>query len=216
MFEVGFSELLLIAALALVVLGPETSPAGRAAGRPLGRPGPLDGPPVPRAARRGSERRPAARRTAPPLHPAAADAASAASPLPAAEPDNTACHVPERSLRPRRAARAQRTDDHVQPRRTATAYRRAAARTRAAPPSAPPGERRPRETCRYPIGIMSEEPEKLAEGTLISHLLELRDRLIRALAVRAGDVHSVRDLLERDLHVRREAAARQAARRRAR
>lgn len=29
---------------------------------------------------------------------------------------------------------------------------------------------------------MSEEPEKLAEGTLISHLLELRARLIRALA----------------------------------
>ena len=28
---------------------------------------------------------------------------------------------------------------------------------------------------------MSEEPEKLAEGTLISHLLELRDRLIRAM-----------------------------------
>jgi sec-independent protein translocase protein TatC len=28
---------------------------------------------------------------------------------------------------------------------------------------------------------MSAEPEKLAEGTLISHLLELRDRLIRAL-----------------------------------
>jgi len=29
---------------------------------------------------------------------------------------------------------------------------------------------------------MSSEPEKLAEGTLISHLLELRDRLLRALA----------------------------------
>ena len=28
---------------------------------------------------------------------------------------------------------------------------------------------------------MSEEPEKLAEGTLISHLLELRDRLIRCV-----------------------------------
>jgi len=28
---------------------------------------------------------------------------------------------------------------------------------------------------------MSDEPEKLAEGTLISHLLELRDRLIKAL-----------------------------------
>jgi len=28
---------------------------------------------------------------------------------------------------------------------------------------------------------MSQEPEKLAEGTLISHLLELRDRLLRAL-----------------------------------
>jgi sec-independent protein translocase protein TatC len=28
---------------------------------------------------------------------------------------------------------------------------------------------------------MSEEPERLAEGTLISHLLELRDRVIRAL-----------------------------------
>ena len=27
---------------------------------------------------------------------------------------------------------------------------------------------------------MSEEPERLAEGTLISHLLELRDRLLRA------------------------------------
>src|SRR5581483_4242709 len=33
------------------------------------------------------------------------------------------------------------------------------------------------------LRAMSEEPEKLAEGTLISHLLELRDRLIRALAV---------------------------------
>jgi sec-independent protein translocase protein TatC len=30
---------------------------------------------------------------------------------------------------------------------------------------------------------MSEEPEKLAEGTLISHLLELRERLLRALVV---------------------------------
>jgi sec-independent protein translocase protein TatC len=29
--------------------------------------------------------------------------------------------------------------------------------------------------------LMSEEPEKLAEGTLISHLLELRDRLLRAM-----------------------------------
>ena len=28
---------------------------------------------------------------------------------------------------------------------------------------------------------MSPEPEKLAEGTLISHLLELRDRLLRAI-----------------------------------
>ena len=28
---------------------------------------------------------------------------------------------------------------------------------------------------------MSADPEKLAEGTLISHLLELRDRLLRAL-----------------------------------
>ncbi len=26
---------------------------------------------------------------------------------------------------------------------------------------------------------MSTEPEKLAEGTLLSHLLELRDRLLR-------------------------------------
>jgi sec-independent protein translocase protein TatC len=30
--------------------------------------------------------------------------------------------------------------------------------------------------------MASEEPEKLAEGTLVSHLLELRDRLIRAFA----------------------------------
>jgi sec-independent protein translocase protein TatC len=31
------------------------------------------------------------------------------------------------------------------------------------------------------LRFMSEEPEKLVEGTLISHLLELRDRLIRAI-----------------------------------
>jgi sec-independent protein translocase protein TatC len=31
------------------------------------------------------------------------------------------------------------------------------------------------------LRTMSEEPEKLVEGTLISHLLELRDRLIRAI-----------------------------------
>ncbi len=31
------------------------------------------------------------------------------------------------------------------------------------------------------LPLMSEEPEKLAEGTLISHLLELRDRLIRSI-----------------------------------
>jgi sec-independent protein translocase protein TatC len=39
---------------------------------------------------------------------------------------------------------------------------------------------------------MSEEPEKLAEATLISHLLELRDRLLRALvAVAIGFVPCV-------------------------
>lgn len=31
------------------------------------------------------------------------------------------------------------------------------------------------------LRLMSQEPEKLAEGTLISHLLELRDRLIRCV-----------------------------------
>ena len=46
---------------------------------------------------------------------------------------------------------------------------------------------------------MSEEPEKLAEGTLISHLLELRDRLIRALIVVGDRVHPVRLFRERDL-----------------
>ena len=30
---------------------------------------------------------------------------------------------------------------------------------------------------------MSESEEQLAEGTLMSHLLELRDRLLRALVV---------------------------------
>ena len=34
-----------------------------------------------------------------------------------------------------------------------------------------------------PRATMSQESEQLAEGTLISHLLELRDRLIRALVV---------------------------------
>src|SRR5262249_43835892 len=41
------------------------------------------------------------------------------------------------------------------------------------PPSHPP--------MRRMLPPMSEEPEQLAEGTLISHLLELRDRLIRAI-----------------------------------
>jgi sec-independent protein translocase protein TatC len=30
---------------------------------------------------------------------------------------------------------------------------------------------------------MNDKPEKLAEGTLISHLLELRNRLVRAFAL---------------------------------
>src|SRR3981081_3141442 len=37
------------------------------------------------------------------------------------------------------------------------------------------------------LRLMSEEPEKLVEGTLISHLLELRDRLDRLIpAIIAG------------------------------
>src|SRR5256885_10703198 len=44
--------------------------------------------------------------------------------------------------------------------------------------------RRPPRSTLFPYTTLfrsSEEPEKLAEGTLISHLLELRDRLLRAL-----------------------------------
>ena len=66
----------------------------------------------------------------------------------------------------------------------------------------------PRTDSRTP---MSEEPEKLAEGTLISHLLELRSRLIRALAAVGAVLHPLRLLLQSDLHLHREAAARQAA-----
>ena len=58
---------------------------------------------------------------------------------------------------------------------------------------------------------MSEEPEKLAEGTLISHLLELRDRLLRALVAVGDRVRAVRVLLQRPVHLRLAAAARQAA-----
>ena len=48
---------------------------------------------------------------------------------------------------------------------------------------------------------MSEEPEKLAEGTLISHLLELRDRLLRSLVAVGLAFVPVRVLLERPLHL---------------
>src|SRR5439155_901489 len=46
------------------------------------------------------------------------------------------------------------------------------------PPTPPARTLKPCGPTRAP---MSEAPEKLAEGTLISHLLELRDRLLRAL-----------------------------------
>src|ERR1700733_12718967 len=54
------------------------------------------------------------------------------------------------------------------------------------PPHRSPQPRRPPRTRRPPTpppppAPMSEEPEALAEGTLISHLLELRDRLLRSL-----------------------------------
>src|SRR5204863_8840546 len=46
------------------------------------------------------------------------------------------------------------------------------------PPTTPAWAPEPCGATRAP---MIEEPEKLAEGTLVSHLLELRDRLLRAL-----------------------------------
>ena len=48
----------------------------------------------------------------------------------------------------------------------------------------PPSPRRTRNpTCKRLMSDRSSEPETLAEGTLISHLLELRDRLLRAFVV---------------------------------
>ena len=57
------------------------------------------------------------------------------------------------------------------------------------------------------------EPGGLAEGTLISHLLELRDRLLKAMLAVGHLLHSLRDVHEPAVHVRRGAAEAQIARR---
>ena len=61
---------------------------------------------------------------------------------------------------------------------------------------------------------MSQSPaegEPLAEGTLISHLLELRDRLLRAVIAVVHLLRAARVLPERAVHAGRPAADRQAA-----
>src|SRR5262249_3489862 len=66
--------------------------------------------------------------------------------------------------------------------------RRTGPRTGAPPPHSPkptlptpPAPTRPPDGLRRRGAPMSQAPEKLPEGALISHLLELRDRLLRAL-----------------------------------
>ena len=125
MFEVGFTEIMLIFAIALLVLGPARLPKlaadlGRWAGRARG-----DGASAAHPARAGS-----------PLRPAEGVAEALAD-----DPHATT-RLPRRRRPPRR---------NPPPRRTG------------------------------PMSQSPREPEPLAEGTLISHLLELRDRLMRAL-----------------------------------
>ena len=134
MFEVGFSELLVIFALALVVLGPERLPKLAAqVGRWVGR------------------ARAMARQFREQLEAEAS----------AIDPRVNPSYTPRRTPRPP----VLRCHDPPSPQSRATR------------------EHPDRTTATNLSTRMSEDPETLASGTLISHLLELRTRLIRALVV---------------------------------
>ena len=185
MFEVGFTEIVLILGLALLVLGPEKLPGlaekvGRWTGRAramarqlrtqlehevtleeMAKSRPMQPPPHRRLRRRTdscpTSRRRDTRRTA-----------AAAGPEPRSRRDRSSGIETGPADADVRHGRRRRSPPRRQP-------------THAA--------------ARSPRHERDEEREQLAEGTLISHLVELRDRLLRAVIAIAIVLHSLRVLL---------------------
>ena len=223
MFEVGFSELLLIFAIALVVLGPQKLPKlAQQVGRWVGRaramarqfreqleeeasnleskfdidPGidtSLDPKPKP-----ASAATPAA------TAPAALPATAVATPEPEAEeefyPPDHHMHSSHRVADP---------DPYAGP-AAAPAPEPAPAPVPAAADEGGTQSEFALTSSRSQVAVSDEKKsEELAEGTLMSHLLELRDRLMKAMLAMLIAVHSLRLFRERPVHAHRAAAGRQ-------
>ena len=146
MFEVGFTEIILILGIALLVLGPEKLPklanqVGRWAGRAR-----VDGAPAAAAARRGSRRSSPKSDFDPQVrHPSGTPAAGTPKPT----------HPPAATATPA---------------------------TPAAPAEpASSTDRRSRRPAPAVMSATDSDGEKLPESTLLSHLIELRTRMLRSL-----------------------------------
>ena len=169
MFEVGFTEIILILGLALLVLGPGETARARREGRPLDRPRARDG---------AAAAHPARARSHDGRDVALASDRSARNRRPPPPPDHL--------LTSAEAADPQHHPLHPVPSSISTRWCPAIEPT---PPSAEFGRcsRRCRRSSRRSaseVRAMSEaerDRESLAEGSLISHLIELRHRLLRAV-----------------------------------
>ena len=180
MFEVGFTEIILILGLALLVLGPEKLPGlAEKVGRWTGRARAMA-----RQLRTQLEQevtmeemtrsRPIAGRNAAPAAartPESRREAAAPDARPRPELDLDAMVVPAIEPTTPSALSSGRTQPPM-------------------PPSQP--------TLRHEIRAMSDRAttaRQLAEGSLISHLIELRERLLRAVIAVFAVLHSLRVLL---------------------
>ena len=208
MFEVGFTELLLIFALALIVLGPEKLPKlAQQVGRWVGRARAMA-----RQFRDQLEEEAHNLETKvnidpgidTSLDPKPRTAAAPAPPSPTCRatrrpPNRTGGRVlsagpPHASLAARGGSRRDRTTPLPKPPASQAELDLTTPRD---DDSRPRRERRRRRA------------RDLAEGTLMSHLLELRNRLMKAMLGAADRVHPVRDLRQRAVHADRATAARQ-------
>ncbi len=210
MLDVGFSEILLTSAIALIVLGPERLPkVARQVGNWMGRARAMA-----RQLTEQLEREVSAEEL---LKADQADKDSAAN--------NRRAHARDASAPHRRCSRAPPVRYVIYTHHAvAGAGRRAGRRLHSAP--AVNTRRKPRQLRTAPIGIQAHQrqqtrpmtepgdPGGLAEGTLISHLLELRDRLLKAMLAVGICFVPCAFYMNQIVHVRRGAAQSQTARRR--
>ena len=207
MLDFGFSEILLTSAIALVVLGPERLPkVARQVGNWMGRARLMARQLSEQLEREVNAEELLRQQIKSPLkhrpgHCAGlrADVSSGASRQSGEVP---ASELPRRRSRARRRSPGRCRDEHRDHGRAM--HPDGAATT-------------PADLSASDASHMSEpegEPGGLAEGTLISHLLELRDRLLKAMLAVGDLLHSVRDVHEPAVHVRRRAAEEEASRRR--